>query len=99
MRAKPGDRVIAIRNVEPGTAYVYGAGVYRGDERPPNGTRSPFGFVDDDYPPDYKNPRIDLDRGGTVWGFQCWWGPEDFVRKQLQGHELVEVPLPSDEAN
>jgi hypothetical protein len=50
-------------------------------------------------PPDYKNPRIDLDRGGTVWGFQCWWGPEDFVRKQLQGHELVEVPLPSDEAN
>ncbi len=23
------------------------------------------------------NPRIDLDHGPTVWGIECWWGPEE----------------------
>lgn len=23
------------------------------------------------------NPLIELERGGTVWGFECWWGPAD----------------------
>src|SRR5712691_3037947 len=23
------------------------------------------------------NPRIGLDGGGVVWGFECWWAPEE----------------------
>jgi len=97
--AKPGERVFAIRDSKPDErkVYSYGAGVYRGYERPPNGTPSPYGVVDERFPDHYTNPRIDLDRGGTIWGFQCWWGPEDVVRKKFEGFEFVEVELPTAE--
>ncbi|MFF1469107.1 hypothetical protein [Streptomyces mirabilis] len=41
-----------------------------------------------------SNPRIDLDNGTTVWGFQCWWGPEDGFEKWVGDRELIEVPAP-----
>ena len=40
------------------------------------------------------NPRIDLDAGGVVWGFQCWWGPADRFDGWVAGRELIEVPAP-----
>ena len=39
------------------------------------------------------NPRIDLDNGGTVWGFQCWWGPEAKFDDWVKGRNVVEVPV------
>jgi len=99
MLTQPGTRVLAIRNGDGETKklYIFGAGVYVGDERPPNGTRTPSGPVDDDFPPHYVNPRIDLDRGGTVWGCQCWWGPEEKTRAQWRDFVFIEVPLPDEE--
>ena len=41
-----------------------------------------------------SNPRIDLDNGSTVWGFQCWWGPEAGFEEWVAGREVVEVPAP-----
>ena len=38
-----------------------------------------------------NNPRIDLDDGGTVWGFQCWWGPEDGFEEWVAGREVIVV--------
>lgn len=38
-----------------------------------------------------KNPRIDLDSGETVWGFQCWWGPEDGFEDWVAGRTVVNV--------
>jgi hypothetical protein len=32
-----------------------------------------------------SNPRIDLDEGGSVWGFECWWAREDVVREKYAG--------------
>lgn len=26
-----------------------------------------------DTEPDYTNPRIELDDGSVIWGYQCWW--------------------------
>jgi hypothetical protein len=44
------------------------------------------------------NPCIELDNGKTVWGFQCWWGPEDKVLPKMQkdfpNAKVVEVPAP-----
>lgn len=40
------------------------------------------------------NPRIDLDNGGTVWGYQCWWGPESKFDGWVKGRNVVEVPVP-----
>jgi hypothetical protein len=43
------------------------------------------------------NPRIDLDAGGTVWGFQCWWAPGDEADLLIRaaGRRIVTVPLPA----
>jgi hypothetical protein len=42
------------------------------------------------------NPRIDLDSGGSVWGFQCWWGPggQGELDRWAAGRRVVLVPAP-----
>lgn len=40
-----------------------------------------------------KNPRIDLDNGKTVWGMECWWGPEDAVRARYPESEWTYVEV------
>jgi hypothetical protein len=47
------------------------------------------------------NPCIRLDSGDIVWGMECWWGPEEKVREQLErwqraGARIVEATLPAD---
>lgn len=42
------------------------------------------------------NPKILLDDGRTVWGFECWWGPEDKTKKRIDqwqsaGHTITYV--------
>lgn len=93
--AQPGDRVLAIRDSTDREVFIYGAGIYVGDERPPNGTPCVFGPVDESFPEDFANPRIDLDNGSTVWGCQCWWGPEDRMRDRFREYRMVEVPVPN----
>jgi len=105
--AKPGDRVLAIRNVDEDTAYVFGSGVYEGDKHPPTG---PFGQTYEevrevlrkagwvigqieDYITNYTNPMIRLDNGNVVWGFQCWWGDEEKIAGWVGDRELVVVPI------
>lgn len=44
-----------------------------------------------------KNPRILLDNGHHVWGCQCWWGPEEKIKKTLEGRNVIVVPTPEEE--
>jgi hypothetical protein len=40
------------------------------------------------------NPRIRLDNGKTVWGVECWWGPEDEIKAILaKAANVVEVDI------
>lgn len=39
------------------------------------------------------NPRITLDNGETIWGMECWWGPEDKWESFLKGRNVNEVTL------
>lgn len=43
-------------------------------------------------PPRPEAPQITLDTGETVWGHECWWGPEVQVRSMMEGRRVVEVP-------
>ena len=74
-------RVIAIRNtdVDQKIAYIYGHGVLVGDVH------------NDDI--GWKNPKIELDNGGVVWGYQCWWGEENAVMERFTGWEFREVKI------
>jgi hypothetical protein len=40
------------------------------------------------------NPTIELDSGKIVFGCECWWGPEDEIRKIVEKHpNVVEVDI------
>lgn len=83
---KPGERVAAIATSAPGKVYIYGFGVYQGDEAPPISDQ-------DSSEPVEKNPKILLDNGETVWGYECWWLREDTFRKDTPADwiELVSI--------
>lgn len=78
-----GTRVIALRNIDTEKAYSFGEGVYLGDLIPNT----------DSLPGDFRNPCIQLDDGGFVWGFQCWWGPTDQITKQIGDRPVEKVDL------
>ena len=71
-----GARVGAIQSADELEVRLYGYGVYDGDKEHPD-----LGF---------PNPRITLDDGRIVWGCECWWGPEEKVKK-LIGKRAVKI--------
>lgn len=74
-----GARVGAIRNEEDGQVNFFGYGVYVG--------RKPCPHLDG-----MPNPKIELDDGGVVWGCESWWGPEEQIKKRIEGRKIVIVP-------
>jgi len=68
-------RVIAIESIKDGVMRSYGEGEYIGDRIP---DIDPFNEVK------LKNPCIKLDSGKYIWGFQCWWGSVESVRKKYK---------------
>lgn len=74
---KVGDRVGAVLSMDDKQVNLLGFGVYMGDE-------SALGR---------KNPKLQLDNGKIVWGCECWWGPEEGLKKEMQGKEVVNVDI------
>lgn len=86
MRAKPGTRVAVIRKCVGDTVFLYGYGTYEGDH-----LGSPLSKLLGD---DYKSPKIVLDNGTVFWGYQCWWGEEERVKKEIIGERKVKIVPP-----
>ena len=82
-----GSRVAAISHADEQTVYLYGYGIYCGDEVPPFGNLHKLGW---------KNPMIRLDSGDVVWGHMCWWGSEEVIRKAIGTKEVIIVPVPTE---
>lgn len=97
--AQIGDRVGAILSASKTHVYLLGFGVYEGDFAVDGDAHGWLASLVRDA--GGTNPRIRLDDGRVVWGCQCWWGPEERVRRELEGREVVRVdlegnPLPED---
>lgn len=106
MKTPVGARIGAILNATADTVYLLGYGVYDGEYEPPFG---PLGLTKADYDalvadmkaageitadaPAWTNPRLTLDDGRVVWGAQCWWGPEDVIRKKIGTRTVVMATL------
>lgn len=91
--AKLGDRVGAISHTDRNVLFLFGYGVYLGEFHPPKGTPGLFGMDASESPND--NPCILLDSGKIIWGCQCWWGPEEKVKRTVDRYPIVkekEVP-------
>lgn len=95
MSFKPGIRVVAVRDANDTEINIYGRGVYEGEFDAPM-------VLSVDEMAELKNaglaniaitnPRIRLDRGGVVWGMQCWWGPEDTFDEWVGDRKINIVP-------
>ena len=92
--ADPGDRVGAILSgSRDGTISFIGYGVYEGDFPLSEGVTG--WLADFARQAKIKTPRIRLDSGDVVWGCECWWGPEEYVRKACEQASSV-VPVDID---
>ncbi len=77
---KKNTRIIAIRHMKDGVAFVYGEGVYLGDKVPDTAPFNNRGL---------HNPCMRLDSGELIWGFQCWWGPLDSFKTQIEEGNII----------
>lgn len=82
---KVGDRVGAILSAKEGVVRFLGFGTYMGKEVPPENV----GGFNIGLP----NPKILLDNGEVVWGCECWWGPEEKVKKEIEGQTIEQVSM------
>ena len=88
--SRAGERVGAISHSDGGKIFLFGFGVYVGDEVPD----SAGGFIGESIREQQRtNPKIVLDNGKVVWGCECWWGPEEEVKKQIEGKEAIEIDI------
>ena len=76
---KVGSRVGAILSAKEGVVRFFGYGEYVGDEIPPEDTS----YIT------WPNPKIVLDNGEVVWGFQCWWGSEERIKEIIAKNDKV----------
>lgn len=90
---KPGTRVIAISSADETHVRLFGYGLYRGDEVPPD-TVLFMGIQVGRL--EHRNPAIVLENGkGIVWGCQCWFADASMDERIIAGRIVEEVPLPA----
>lgn len=75
-----GSRIGAIQKADEDAVWFYGYGVYVGNEIPPSGFSHDLGL---------KNPKLKLDSGNVVWGYMCWWGPEEKVKELIGDRKVI----------
>lgn len=99
----PGSRVGAILSASGDVIRLLGYGVYDGDHEPP---AEVLGMSPEELQKTYAdavaqglmpegtkftNPRITLDDGSVVWGMQCWWGPEESIKREVTNYLQIQL--------
>jgi RNase P/RNase MRP subunit p29 len=83
-----GRRVYAVRDADGDQVRLFGFGIFEGEETVSLETKGVSQMVGGDL-----NPKIKLDDGQTVWGCECWWGPEERFEREFGGKEVVKVDI------
>lgn len=91
MRYEQGIRVGAILSSDAESVQFLGWGTYLGNFVPEDGGVALFGELLMKF--DIANPKILLDNGDVVWGFECWWGPEEKIRKMIGSRRVESVSI------
>jgi hypothetical protein len=88
--ARVGERVGTILSADEKTVKLIGYGVYVGDEVPHDKVAGHSLLLREI---GATNPKIQLDSGKDVFGCECWWGPEEKVKKMIGEREVVAVDI------
>lgn len=95
---KPGDRVTVVQSADDHEIRLIGNGVFEGMFNPAVDAGEAKGpFCTDPECIACKNPRIRLDKGGVVYGYQVWFMPEGQIKKMQAAYpfaNMVEVEGP-----
>lgn len=78
-------RVFAIQKADKENVWSYGIGNYTGDVLPTKEENPLLNMLN------LKNPKIELDNGGVVWGFECWWGPIEKYERICENKNIIEI--------
>lgn len=88
-----GQRVYAVRNADNENVYLYGYGEYIGTQPTEDDLTMDTPFGPQTMPKGTPNPQIKLDDGSVLWGYECWWGPEDGFTKKFGSKKVVTVSI------
>lgn len=89
-RVQIGERVGAIMSAKDGIVNLLGYGVRAEDKVPPENAS---GFGSALHNAGIPNICLLLDSGKEVFGCECWWGPEEAIKKNYEGWKVVEVDI------
>ncbi len=89
-------RVGAIASSDETTVKIYGYGVNTGSHIP---TEEDIASADEHDAEILRimhecrllNPKIRLDGGGFIWGFQCWWASEESIKARIGDRAVVVI--------
>lgn len=84
VKPKAGDRVGAVKSANKDKVVLFGYGVYRGDQ-----SDNEIGI---------PKPKIELDNGKIVWGYECWWAVEHRIKDLVSGLTASGAELITEEA-
>lgn len=90
-----GTRIGAILSSSEKKLKILGYGVFEGEEIPPADSKGMGKLLHEQQIP---NPKMRLDNGIIIWGFQCWWGTEVQIKEQVEaarknGHVVETVTI------
>ena len=86
-----GERVMTVSHSDGDRVFVFGEGVYVGNE--PVGEEAAGVWAALARDAGAPNPKIELDCGKSVWGCECWWGPVEAAKSRLTGMEIVTIDI------
>lgn len=87
-----GARVGAILGASDKTVQLIGYGTYLGEQVVEEGTLGLMGQIM--HQKGMKNPKIQLDKGGHVYGCECWWGSEEAIKARVaKFEEVIEIDM------
>lgn len=78
LKRKAPKRVIAVRDANKEEINIFGYGEYVGEMPCPELC-------------DIPNPKIVLDNGEVVWGYECWWGDAERFEKEVKQGRTINV--------
>ena len=93
-----GERVGVVLSAHDGVVKFLGYGTYEGSQIPETDDIKFAGLSLKSA--NISNPKLKLDNGDIVWGCECWWGPEEKIKRALEtAKEIINVDIKTERQN
>lgn len=84
-------RIGAVLSSNENEVRLIGYGTYAGEEVPPDDPTRKRGLMGLVHKMERKNPKLIMDNGRVIWGCECWWASEEFVKESMGNRKVIEL--------